>query len=412
MHLREDAVGAGIVAVLILALFAGAEVLGRALRLPVEWTRKGTHVGAGAVVLTFPWLLSHTVTLVLLAGSFAGILVGGRLTGLLGSVHGVERRTGGAYFYPLAVLGTWVLSGGDPLLFCVPLAVMAVADTGAALVGQQAGQARYPVMDGERSVEGSIAFFVLAFGITLSGGALAGTGWPDVLLVALVVASLTTAAEAISVRGSDNLAVPYAAWMALQHTQRLGLEALGDWILAMSLGLGALLLTAPRARLSVAGAVALFMATTLAWALGGARWLVPLTVLYGLYLLARPSETGLDRVFPTTVGPMVVLLAYAHLGDPSLYVAYLAAVAATGAIAGRLVAAGRGWPVPVVATAAGLAPLALAWAVYPEAPVVLPLAGAALGLAIYEALGATRLVGRRLVASLVAAGGAWWVVAG
>ena len=56
---------------------------------------------------------------------------------------------------------------GDALLFGLPMAVMALADTGAALVGRAAGETRYRVMDGVRSLEGSVTFFALAFALFL-----------------------------------------------------------------------------------------------------------------------------------------------------------------------------------------------------------------------------------------------------
>ena len=85
----------------------------------------------------------------------------------------MERQTGGAFFYPLAVVGTFWLSGGDPLLFCIPIAVMALADTAAALVGQQVGVNHYRVFDNKRTVEGSLAFFGLAMAICM-----VGLAWP------------------------------------------------------------------------------------------------------------------------------------------------------------------------------------------------------------------------------------------
>lgn len=408
--LLQDAAGAGLVSVSIVALFVGAELGKRLLSLPTELTRKFTHVGAGVVVLAFPWLLQHTITVVVLALSFALILVGGKFTGLLGSIHDVERRTGGAYYYPFAVLIAWVLSRGDPLLYCVPLAVMAVADTGAALVGQRTGETTYAVMDGERTLEGSLAFFSLSFAVVLTGCALAGRPpWPDMLLVTLVVAGLTTAAEAVSVRGSDNLAIPYAAWLGLERTERLGLESLGDWIAGMALGVSVLVLTTERARLSTAGGVVVFIVCTLSWALGGLTWFLPLAALYAVYLvLPRPARTELDMVFPTTAGSMVVVLLYAHTDEPTLYGAYLATVAANGAMAGALLARGT-WATPAAVSAGAALPVLTAQLLDPSAPLWLPLAGGLLAPVLFQGLSRVGLVGRRPVASLMCGLAVWWL---
>jgi phytol kinase len=408
--LADDGPGALVIATAILGLFGAAELSKRLLGTEVESTRKATHLGAGAVVMSFPWLFSHDITIVALALAFAGVLIGGRITGMLGSIHDVERSTGGAYYYPFAVLGTWLLSGGDALLFCAPLAVMAVADAGAAIVGQRAGETTYRVMDGNRSVEGSMAFFSLAFTVVLVGCSLAGRpGWPAILLVTLVVATLTTAVEAVSIRGSDNLAIPYAAWLALDSTQRLGLAQLGDWILGMGFGLLVLGATATRARLSVAGGVTVFLVTTLAWALGGLQWVVPLAALYAMYLLARPpgTDTELDMVFPSTAGSMIVVLLGVHTGA-NLFGPYLASVAANGAIAMWGVARWRHWPRVPSAFVGAAVPVACA-RLFGPAPVLAPILLAALGLLIFGALTGTGLGGRRIVAALVCAAAAWAV---
>jgi len=411
-RLLEDAWGSLFIATYILTLFVGAELWSRRSRAPTEWTRKLTHVGAGAVVLAFPWLVQHTISVVMLAFAFAGVLVGGKLSGMLGSIHNVERSTGGAYYYPFAVLFTWVLSGGDALLFCVPLGIMAVADTGAALVGQRAGQTRYRVMDGSRTMEGSMAFFSLAFTVTLVGCSIAERpGWPALLLVTLVVAVLTTSVEAISVRGSDNILIPYAAWLAMERTLTLGLEQLGAWIEGMALGVGLIMATAARAQLSTAGAVTVFLVVTSAWALGGLAWVTPLAALYAMFLMVRPPDlkTDLDEVFPTTAAGMAVLLAYAHTDDPTLYVPFLTSVAASGAIASWLVAEARDWNRPLAAVVGIVVPAsaALPWA--PEHWPVLLIAAAS-GLPLFKALDHTPLVGRRFAAALFVSFAAWfWV---
>lgn len=408
-QLQADAVGAAVVATLITALFVVAEVVFRLWSIPVEYTRKGTHVGAGIIVFCFPWLLHHTLTVAVLAVSFGGILLGGRITGLLSSIHNVERRTSGAYYYPLAVLGVWLLSHGDPLLFCVPLAIMAIADTGAAIVGQRSGETTYAVMDGTRSAEGSMAFFGLAFSIVLVASAVAGRpGWPATLLVALVVAALTTAIEAVSVRGSDNVGIPYAAWMALEHTERLGLQALGDWTIGMTIGVLLVLLTYNRARLDVAGGVMVFVVATLTYALGGWAWLLPILAVYAGFLIARTTDTTtLERVFPTSASTVAVVLLYAHTQRPDLYVMYLTTVAASGAMAGLLIGMHRQWSRTVLGVAGALVPLVIAKGANPDAHFFAPLAGSTVAFTALYVSRNTAAAGRRFAISLGIAAIVW-----
>jgi phytol kinase len=408
--LLADLRGALVVGVGILALLVGNELLSRVVKLPSELTRKVSHIGSGFIVLSFPWLLDSAWSVALLTLSFLLILGVGKKTGLLMSIHGVSRRTGGAYFYPVAVLGIWLLSGGDKALFAIPIAIMAIADTGAALVGKARGETQFQVLDGQRSFEGTGTFFGLAFGIVLGGLALAGRpGWPDLLLVSLVAAMLTSAVEAVSVRGSDNILIPYAAWLVLERTLRLGLDELSAWLLGMLVSVLVVLAAYKPARLNPSAALLTFILGTLAYALGGWPWLAPLMVLYGLYALGRPSglETDLTDVFAASVGSMLVVLLFAHTDDPGLFLPFLVTVSANGAVAAWMALRTRPWLRVLTPVAAAALPPALPLLMGLDVPVLALTAGGLAGLLLFLGLARTRLVGRRLVTSVVVALIAW-----
>ena len=380
----------------------------------VEVTRKFTHVGAGLIVMTFPWVLNSPWSVCLLSISFAGLLVVGKTTGLLSSVHGVERRTSGAYYYPLAVLGTFWLSKGDPLLFCVPIAVMALADTAAALVGQKVAGTEYQVYDNHRTVEGSLVFFALAMGICLTGLALAGLpGWPAMLLVALVAAIMATATEAISVRGADNLFIPYTCFLVLDRTIRLGLQDLSGWIEGLLLGVCITVSSYRLAALTPAGGITVLVVVTLAWALGGWTWFLPLLAFYCLYIATTPREghirADLDEVFPTIVGSMIVVLIFGHFGDPGLFIPYLATLAASGAIALSRMALVRGWPVVPMAISGAMTPILPVFAYEIEVPILAISLAAIVGCACFAILARTPIAGRRLISALMSGAVAWAV---
>ncbi len=413
--LWADRLGGLVVAGLIVAVFLLSEAARRLARLPTEYTRKGVHVGGGAVVLAVPWLLDHTVTLAVLCLAFFGLLVAGKVSGQLQSVHGVQRRTSGAYYYPLAVIGTWWLSEGDPVLFCTPIAIMALADTGAALMGKRPGNRRYRVLDGHRSFEGSLPFFGLALCIVLGVLSAAGVpGLPATLLVPLLVAVACTASEAISWRGSDNLLIPYAAFLVLDRTLRLGLRDLSGWIEGMILGLALVSLTWRRGGLTEAAGIAVFLVATLAWALGGWTWFGPMAALYlGLVILGAGEALGqldLEEVIPTCLGGVVVVLAFGHSAESGLYAPYLASLGASGAIALGRLAHARRWP-RLPAIAAGIAlPVLPALLVADSLPLVHVGAASLAGLLVFTLLARTSLVGRRFVAALTAGALTWALV--
>jgi len=409
-----DGFGAVLVAAGIVVLFVSGEVLRRYFHAPTEYTRKLSHLGSGCIVITFPWLFESTWTVALLAGSFVALLMLGKITGTLESVHDVKRRTSGAYYYPFAVLGTFWLADGDPLLFAAPIAVMALADTGAAIVGKQLGTRKYRVLDGSRSLEGSLTFFSLAFSVILISLGLAGEpGWPELLLVTLVAAIMATAAEAISVRGADNLVIPYSVFLVLERTLRIGLEELSSWFEGMIVALLTILIGTKHVQMSEAGGVTLFIVGTLAWTLGGWAWAAPLITLFALYILTAPvqQQAQLEDVFPTTVASMLVVLAFGHMQDESLFNPYLATLSAGGAIALHQMATIRKWPAIPLALSGSLAPLLPMLIVadnsIDQIDLTRILMGAGCGLLTWVLLKPTQFMGRRLLAALLAGAIAW-----
>jgi phytol kinase len=358
--------GALLLSTAILALFVAAELIHRFLDVPTERTRKLTHVGAGFAVLTVPWLFQSHWTVLALSLSFFGLLLGGKVTGLLGSIHRIERRSGGAYYYPFAVYLLYVVSAGDPWMFVVPMLVMALSDTAAALVGQRYGTQRYRVVDNHRTLEGSTSFFGLTFILLLVAFGLTGRGgWPDLLLITLVVAVLATAVEAVSVRGADNLFIPLAVWFMLQQMVGQPLEAMGTWTLGMAVVLSLCLLAGMFAKLSVSGLVLCFLVGSLAWGMGGLAWFLPLAALLAITALgrrllpARRRELDLEALFPVTVTGLALLLLHASTGLEALYLPYVASMVGSALFA--LVApAGRSG---AVAMPAGASAAAVVWIV-------------------------------------------------
>jgi len=356
----HEIIGALILSTGILALFVTAELIHRFFDVPTERTRKLTHVGAGFMVLCIPFLFRSHWTVLALAVAFFGLLAIGKVTGLLGSIHRIERRSGGAYYYPFAVYLMYVLSAGDPWMFIVPILVMALSDTAAALVGQRYGRQSYRVMDNHRTLQGSATFLGLTFLLMLGALAIGGqTGWPALLLVTLVVAVVATAIEAVSVRGADNLFVPVAVWFILDRTLGQPLEAMGAWTLGMAVVLAMCLLAANFARLSVSGLILCFLVGSLSWGLAGPVWFLPLAGLLAITALARrllPAREGeldLEALFPVTVVGLALVLLHASTGIEALYLPYLASMIGAALVA-ALVPAGRLAAIPTGASAAAV----------------------------------------------------------
>ena len=404
--LLDELKGAAIITVAILGCFLLCEVVRRVFHVRGEVTRKTSHVGAGVVVLFIPVLLHSLWTVIVLAGGFALLLTAGKVLGFLQSVHDVERRTYGAYVYPLAVVLTYVLADGEPLLFQVPILVMALSDTVAALVGQRAGSVTYRVAGGTRSLEGSAAFLGLTFLLVMAALVVSGRGvWPDLLLITLLVALVATAVEAVSVLGFDNLLIPYAVVFLLSRTLGLDLPALGDWVLGLVMVTGLVLATAWRARLVASGFVLIALVGYLTWVLGGPAWFTPLALLYLGWVAVRDPkdvpEGGVDVtvVFPITITSFALVLGFSHTGWAALYVPFLVSAGINSAIAWATFARRRGLPELPAALAGAALPLAVL--PFVETPLVVGAGGLAvvlaaggLGYGLYRGLKTTGLAQR------------------
>ena len=280
-------------ALLLLGLKA-AEKWGR---FHPEILRKGIHVGMGLVVLPLPWVFDQAWPMIILAVIACGVMVSMRsirwLRRGVGTVmDGVGRESLGEIYFPVAVTLLFILSKGNWLLYVVPILMLTLADAVAALVGLRYGQLRYQTSDGIKSLEGSLAFFLVAFfSAHLPLLLLTDTGRAEALLIAAILAFLVMMLECVAWRGLDNLFIPLGAYAFL----RLYLEEDAGSLLVL-LGI-AVALTAfalawrGRSKLDDSALIGcgLFGYTTVL--LGGWLWLLGPAVFFLSQTVFRPRST-------------------------------------------------------------------------------------------------------------------------
>lgn len=217
-------VGVLLVASFLLATLGLTHAAKRRCALTPELSRKIMHLALGASALAFPWLFHSSWPPVVVAAMTIGVLVVLR-TGALGReagtvVHGIARRSEGDLYFPIAAALAFALARGDTLVYSIPLLTLSLADSVAAAVGRRYGRTHYPTLDhrARKSVEGSLAFFVVAF-LTTCVSLAAGASMPpiDALLIAAVFAIHVTLIEAASWRGLDNLFVPVIGLLLLRR---------------------------------------------------------------------------------------------------------------------------------------------------------------------------------------------------
>ena len=203
-------------ALALLGLFAASEVAGRRGVAP-EITRRVVHIaGAGTAALFHLYL--GLIDVVVLAVVFTLFLGWTRLRHSLQSVHAVARPTIGAVVFPIGLLLAAVVLWPHPAAFSYAALMLAGPDAAAGIVGTRFASPTWRVAGGEKSMLGSLTFFVVAFALGLVFALATGSG---AIVGAAAVALAVMAVEGVLGYGLDNLFIPAVAgllgeqWLSL-----------------------------------------------------------------------------------------------------------------------------------------------------------------------------------------------------
>ncbi len=314
----SDIAGAAIIAGVFAIVLVSAEIWIRVGNAKPEWTRKLVHVGGGLIGLALPFLIRSPLVVLMLTASLSAIFFFGGRFGLLRSLHGVDRKSKGSEYYPLAIFLVFLIAADQPWLYVSALLVLAVADAFAALIGSRYGLLRYEVEDEYKSVEGSLVFLVVAF-LAVHLPMLLMTDLPPAVTVlsALLVAMLVTGFEAISLRGTDNLFIPIAVCFVLQKITTKPVAEIAYQNLSFIAIFAIMALIAWRFRsFNAGGMLAVVLFTFATWSLGSRRWALPVLlaiiafVSVRAFLMGREGEPLRVRVITHAIlVPFILLLA-------------------------------------------------------------------------------------------------------
>jgi phytol kinase len=206
---ENDILAALIISGIYLLIFALAAMVHILLPKQSELSRKTAHLLGGLVALSFPYIIHDYRVIAVLSILFLGFLLLSKKLGKLQAVHGVNRRSWGAYLFPVSVFLIYVLANGKPALYFVSILVLAVSDTAAALIGSRYGSIKIMVEGNLKSLEGSIAFAFVTF-LCVQIPLLLMTDFDKlpIIIIAVIAAAIVTGFELISLSGTDNLFIP------------------------------------------------------------------------------------------------------------------------------------------------------------------------------------------------------------
>ncbi|HLZ61075.1 MAG TPA: hypothetical protein VKR06_29345 [Ktedonosporobacter sp.] len=218
--------------VLLTSLMGGLTLYQRWRPLAPETSRKLFHIGGGLTTLTFPWVFASGWPVLILAlitiPSLLALKYMHTFKGNLGLVlYRVDRRSFGEIYFPLSVCLLFVIAGNNPLLFSIPVLILTLADPMAAIIGGHYGQLRYLTIKGKKSIEGSLAFFLVAFFcVHIPLLLFTTTGRVEAVLIAALVGLLVMLVEAVSCDGLDNLLIPIVSYLLLLMVLQLSIQSL------------------------------------------------------------------------------------------------------------------------------------------------------------------------------------------
>lgn len=395
---------------LVVALLALARTAARAaLRHRVlgrDAGRRAVQAAASGVALTLPWLFDGPAPVVGLTLVLTAALVAARWRSVV-AVPGLDAPSTGSVAFPLSVAALYVLTADQPVLYAIPLLLVGLAGPAASFAGTRRGRTPFATVDGTKSREGSLAFAAVAF-VCVHVPLLLFTpvGRGESLVVAVIVATLATALEAVSWRGLDVLVVPLAAYALLLRLLTFSGPVLAGHVAGLVAIAGAAALLRRETTIGGAGVVAAALVAYLVWAVGGTAYLLPPAVVFLLYARAWPVAREADglphspqrrphtavNVFSVSAVGVVWLVAGRVLGM-DLLAPYALAWAAAFALLGveRMRAARPSWSVRALAVRAAwrsalvaIAPVVLVWGLRVVAETAAP--GAGLRTAAFAAL--------------------------
>jgi phytol kinase len=196
---------------ILLCLMACLRQVSGPLGVNAELQRKLIHIGTGVYAIALPWLFpARWPVYVLVAMTLVVMAFLRRPNSRLGAtLHSVDRASYGDLLLAIAIGLCLFLSGDRPFLYVLPIAVLTLADAMAALIGSRYGTRFFNIEDGQKSIEGSVTFFIVTLLVSIICLMLMTQFAPlNMLMLSVMVAAFGTLVEAVSWRGFDNLFLP------------------------------------------------------------------------------------------------------------------------------------------------------------------------------------------------------------
>lgn len=286
----------GLIALLILVRWLSKQV-----NLDPEWQRKLLHIGLGLFSLSFPFIFQDTWEVFLLCLASAFIMLCIRFIPVLRqsvgrSLYDVNRSSLGELLFALTIVLLFWLSNDRLVTYILPMLILTISDTAAAIIGVHYGRHTYEVESGSKSWQGSAAFAIFTFVVSIILlSQLSDLSFLHSLIIASILAWLGTLIEAVCWHGIDNLVVPLGLYLLLDRILPLDFTSLSLMLIILIILTGFGLIVAKKSQLNVHALMSSIITAFCVWVIGGITWLAPLVIVFITHLLMANRKS--DKVF-------------------------------------------------------------------------------------------------------------------
>ncbi len=352
---------------LVMLFVVLAELLTRKFSISSLVVRKIVHLSMGVVIFFIPDYFQSNFYPALAALLFL-VLNGlnirfGWFSALLADVEGSSEKPDaaksyGSLLFPLIfLLQLLFLWESHKWILQTSMLVMGVGDSLAALVGSSVGKKHIEhLTKSPKTVEGSLTMFIsslfllsstlMVFSRNFTGG-LAGKPILLLLALALLLAVVATAVEALLSHGLDNIFIPASIAYVLYVLEMNHTITLENFLVG---GLFAFLLAIFSIKvkfLNNSGATATFLLGTTIFGIGGLAWTVPLLTFYLLssvlsklgkkrkakfdLVFEKGSQRDAGQVYANGGIAWILMVVFSLTNNPAIFFAYLGTLAAVQA---------------------------------------------------------------------------------
>lgn len=218
--MKNEILSTILLAGMFIFLFGIAEMLYHKYKIRAGLTRQIVHIGTGFLCILFPFMLHDHWFVLLLCGGFAICLFLSIQFNFLRSINAIDRVSYGSLLYPLAVYGCYLAYNyfHNVLFFYLPVLTLGICDPLAAIFGKRWPYGKFHISHDTKTVTGSLAFFTSSLVLTIIlfyFFSPVRAPLTSLLLKSLLIAVPATFAEALSIKGIDNIAIPLSVVLML-----------------------------------------------------------------------------------------------------------------------------------------------------------------------------------------------------